>query len=92
MLYSLYRRLRGKNKPARNIAQNKTYKQEYGTDKVNAVNTDATEVKIPVGGIAADGTVYDHKVYPDGRDELLYKEVRINDSNQAEKTKQKDNS
>lgn len=50
-------------------------------NKPAPVNTDiqTEEVKIPVGGITDDGTVYEKKVYPDGKDELLYKEVRIND-------------
>ncbi len=48
------------------------------------------EVKIPVGGITDSGVVYEKKVYPDGK-ELLYKEVRIDDSKKDESGKNETN-
>lgn len=68
MFYNIYRRLRRKKVAPVNPQ----------------VNTNATEVKIPVGGITEFGTIYEKKVYPDGKD-LLYKEVRIDDTQKEEK-------
>lgn len=38
-------------------------------------------VKIPVGGIAPDGTIYEQVIRPDGN-EPIYKEVKIDDTEQ----------
>lgn len=70
MFYNIYRRLRRKKVAAVNPQ----------------VNTDTPEVKIPVGGITEFGTIYENKVYPDGKDELLYKEQRIDDPKKEEKS------